>query len=140
MALAILLVFNIYLFCPMRNEKKIVLIVDDSILILERMIPMLEEIATVQFVIHAGSYKEAIELLKGVTPDVALLDVQLPDKSGIELLRTIKSMYQEVAVYMISNHANEYYRKICKILGADHFFDKSKDFYLIPEAICAAGV
>jgi DNA-binding NarL/FixJ family response regulator len=124
----------------MKNEKKIVLVVDDSVLILERMIPMLEEIAAVQYVMHAGSYEEAVELLKEVTPDVALLDVQLPDKSGIELLRTIKANHREVTVCMVSNQANEYYRDICKKLGADHFFDKSKDFYLIPEAISAEAV
>jgi DNA-binding NarL/FixJ family response regulator len=125
---------------PMKNEKKIVLVVDDSVLILERMIPMLEEIAAVQFVMHACSYEEAVELLKEVTPDVALLDVQLPDKSGIELLRTIKANHKEVTVFMVSNQANEYYRDICKQLGADHFFDKSNDFYLIPEAISAEAV
>jgi DNA-binding NarL/FixJ family response regulator len=125
---------------PMRNEKKIVLIVDDSVLILERMIPMLEEIAAVQFVMHAASYKEAVELLKEVIPDVALLDIQLPDKSGIELLRSIKTNHQEVTVFMVSNQANEYYRDLCKKLGADHFFDKSKEFHLIPEAISAESV
>src|SRR5882757_3025608 len=111
----------------MEKDKKIILVVDDSILILERMIPMLEEIANIQFVVHAGSYDEAIELLKGVTPDMALLDVHLPDKSGIELLRTIKEKYQQMVVYMITNNANDYYRDICKKLGADQFFDKSKD-------------
>jgi len=121
----------------MEKDKKIILVVDDSILILERMIPMLEEIANIQFVVHAGSYDEAIELLKGVTPDMALLDVHLPDKSGIELLRTIKEKYQQMVVYMITNNANDYYRDICKKLGADQFFDKSKDFSRIPEVISA---
>ena len=118
----------------MSSKKKIVLIVDDSILILERMIPMLEEMSNIQFVVHAGSYSEAIELLQGITPDVVLLDIHLPDKSGIELLRTIKEKYQEITIFMITNHANDYYRTLCNTLGADNFFDKSKDFSLILEA------
>ncbi len=121
----------------MKNEKKIVLVVDNSVLILQRMIPMLEEIKNIKFVVHAGSYNEAIELLHGVTPDLALLDVQLPEKSGIELLRLIKDKYREVVVIMNTNYADEYYRNLCKTLGADYFFDKSKDFSLIPEVISA---
>jgi DNA-binding NarL/FixJ family response regulator len=121
----------------LKKEKKIVLIVDDSILILERMIPMLEEVNNIQFVVHAANYSEAVELLKKLSPDMVLLDINLPDKSGIELLRTIKEQYQEIKVFMITNQANDYYRDICKKLGADHFFDKSKDFNLIPELLSA---
>jgi DNA-binding NarL/FixJ family response regulator len=121
----------------MKKEKKIVLIVDDSILILERMIPLLEEVSNIQFVVHAGNYSEAIELLKGLTPDMVLLDINLPDKSGIELLRKIKEDYKKTKVFMITNQANDYYKNICKKLGADHFFDKSTDFNLIPELISA---
>ncbi|HMH32861.1 MAG TPA: response regulator [Puia sp.] len=122
----------------MKNEKKKLLIVDDSILILERMIPILEEIQNIQFVIHAGTYKEAIELLEGMSPDMALLDIQLPDRSGIELLRAIKEKNRDIIVFMITNSASDYYKNVCKQLGADHFFDKSTDFLLIPEAISAA--
>jgi DNA-binding NarL/FixJ family response regulator len=121
----------------MKNGKKIVLIVDDSILILERMILLLDEIENIQFVVHAGSYQEAIELLSGLTPDLALLDIHLPDKSGIELLRTIKDQYRGITVFMITNNATDYYRNQCKSMGADRFFDKSKDFNLIPEVISA---
>jgi DNA-binding NarL/FixJ family response regulator len=119
----------------MKREKKIVLVVDDSILILERMIPMLEEVSNIQFVVHAASYNEAIELLERLMPDIVLLDINLPDKSGIELLRKIKEEYKKMKVFMITNQANDYYKKICKKLGADNFFDKSKDFNLIPELI-----
>jgi DNA-binding NarL/FixJ family response regulator len=119
----------------MKREKKIVLVVDDSILILERMIPMLEEVSNIQFVVHAASYNEAIELLERLMPDIVLLDINLPDKSGIELLRKIKKEYKKMKVFMITNQANDYYKDICKKLGADHFFDKSTDFNLIPELI-----
>jgi DNA-binding NarL/FixJ family response regulator len=121
----------------MKDGKRIILIVDDSILILERMLLMLEELDNIQFVVHAGSYNDAIELLNGVSPDLVLLDIHLPDKSGIELLRTIKENYQNIKVFMVTNNSNEYYRKQCKTLGAEYFFDKSKDFDLIPEIISA---
>jgi DNA-binding NarL/FixJ family response regulator len=66
-----------------------------------------------------------------------LLDINLPDKSGIELLRKIKEDYKKTKVFMITNQANDYYKDMCKKLGADNFFDKSIDFNLIPDLISA---
>jgi DNA-binding NarL/FixJ family response regulator len=122
----------------MKKEKRTVLIVDDSILILERMIPLMEEIENISFVIHAASYKEGLEVLSRLTPDMVLLDINLPDKSGIELLRLIKERHLEIAVLMISNNAGPYYRDICKKLGAQDFLDKSTDIDLIPSVLSNA--
>lgn len=122
----------------MKNDKKTVLIVDDSILILERMIPMMEEIENIAFVVHAASYQEGVEVLSRLTPDMVLLDINLPDKSGIELLRLIGERHLKTAVLMISNNADSYYRNICKKLGASHFLDKSTDIDLLPSVLSAA--
>lgn len=117
------------------EEKKTLLIVDDSIIVVDRLIPMLESLENIAFVIHAGSYEEAIEMLAAIKPDFILLDIQLPDKSGIELLREIRGKDQEMIVIMITNHATPEYGNLCKKLGAQHFFDKSKDFELISDVI-----
>jgi DNA-binding NarL/FixJ family response regulator len=122
----------------MKKDNRTVLIVDDSILIMERMIPIMEEIENISFVVHAGSYKEGLEVLSRLTPDMVLLDINLPDKSGIELLRIIQERRLEIAVLMISNNADPYYRNICKKLGAQHFLDKSTDIDLIPSVLSAA--
>jgi DNA-binding NarL/FixJ family response regulator len=119
----------------MTKEKKIVLVVDDSTLILERIIPLLEEINNIQRVVTANNFREAVKLISEIGPDMVLLDIHLPDKSGIELLRTIRQKHKGTIVLMITNHASEYYRDICKALGAKYFFDKSADFDLITEAI-----
>jgi DNA-binding NarL/FixJ family response regulator len=121
-----------------KKEKRTVLIVDDSILVMERMIPIMEEIENISFVVHAASYKEGLEVLSRLTPDVVLLDINLPDKSGIELLRLIQERHPETAVLMISNNADQYYRNICKKLGARYFLDKSTDIDLIPSILSSA--
>ena len=122
----------------MKNDKKTILIVDDSILIMERMIPIMEEIENISFVVHAATYQEGLEVLSRLTPDMVLLDINLPDKSGIELLRLIKERQLEIAVLMISNNADPYYRNICKKLGARYFLDKSTDIDLLPAMLSAA--
>jgi DNA-binding NarL/FixJ family response regulator len=117
------------------NEKLVVLIVDESVLIIERMIGMLEELENIQIILQAGSYAEAMEIIQELEPDVVLLDIYLPDKTGMELLKVIREKYQTIEVAVITNYASENYRNICKKLGAHHFFDKSKDFDMIPKMI-----
>jgi DNA-binding NarL/FixJ family response regulator len=118
--------------------KKVVLVVDDSLVVLERMIPMLQDSQNVEFVVHAGSYKEALAVLQEIKPDCILLDIQLPDQSGIELLRLVRERYDRILVFMMTNMASDHYRAICKEMGASRFFDKSMDFARISEALAIA--
>ena len=120
------------------NKKKVVLVVDDSLVVLQRMIPMLQGIPNVEFVIHAGTYKEAIDVLDELKPDYILLDIHLPDQSGIGLLQLVKEKYDQIIVFMMTNSATEQYRTICRQLGASRFFDKSMEFERIPEALAIA--
>ncbi|HUB61644.1 MAG TPA: response regulator [Puia sp.] len=120
------------------NTKKVVLVVDDSLVVLERMIPMLQDSQNIDFVIHAGTYREALAVLDELKPDYILLDIQLPDQSGLELLQVVKEKYDHIIVFMMTNQATEHHRKICRQLGASRFFDKSMDFERIPEALAVA--
>jgi len=116
-------------------KKLVTLIVDDSLVIIERFIEILSDMDNVGTILHAGNYAEGCQLLEDTKPDVVLLDINLPDKSGIELLRLIHARQMDIKVIMITNQATGHYKKICAGLGADHFFDKSNEFELIPGII-----
>jgi DNA-binding NarL/FixJ family response regulator len=120
------------------HTKKVVLVVDDSLVILERMIPMLSKSENVEFVVHAGTCKEALQVLDELKPDCILLDLHLPDQSGLELLRLVKEKYDQILVFIMTNQATEHYRTVCRQMGATRFFDKSMDFDRIPEALSVA--
>ena|ERR1700676_1025966 len=115
--------------------NKIVLIVEDSPIIIDRLQIMLEDLANVQTILHAGTYANAVPILTKTNPDIAILDINLPDKSGIELLRYIKKNHTETTVIMLSNQAGDYYRNLCQLCGAEYFIDKSKDFEQVPGII-----
>ena len=85
----------------------------------------------------AGSYEEALVLLVPAHPDIAILDINLPGASGIELLRYIKTRYPSTHVIMLSNQSGEFYRAKCKSLGASYFIDKSTEFDQVPQAIAS---
>jgi DNA-binding NarL/FixJ family response regulator len=86
-------------------------------------------------VTHAEDYTSALRALAENPPDIVLLDINLPDRSGIVLLRHLKSTYPAIIVIMISNQADDYYRKICRQMGAAWFIDKSKEIEQLPAII-----
>ncbi len=99
------------------------------------MISLLEETENIGYINVAFDYEEALNCFEKERPDLVLLDINLPGKSGIEILRTIHESGQLCSVIMISNHDNEYYRQQCRQLGAKHFLDKSSDFGMVPSII-----
>ena len=117
----------------MQYSGKMVLIVDDSYLIIERVKDMLSDVVKPEHIMHAHTYTDGLEMLEESKPDILILDINLPDTNGIELLRLVKNKYPAVIVIMLTNQGGDYYRQLCLKIGADHFIDKSKDFDLLPE-------
>jgi CheY-like chemotaxis protein len=121
---------------PQMPTKKInILIVDDSITILTRMKEILSEILCVNAVDIATNGIEALEFLCIQKPELILLDINMPKKNGIELLKEVKQLYPQIKVMMVTNQSVDYYKPICMELGAEYFIDKSTEFELIPDII-----
>jgi DNA-binding NarL/FixJ family response regulator len=112
-----------------------VLIVDDSPIIITKLVELLQEVCTIRNIKSSASYTHAIETLNAYNPDVVLLDINLPDKSGIQLLRYVKLNLPKATVIMVTNQNSTYYRNLCIDLGAEHFLDKSKDFEALPSIL-----
>ena len=108
---------------------------DDAVLITKRISEMIRELDCVSeiFISHDGS--TALKNVEEHNPDMILLDIHLPDKSGLDLLEQFVSNYPTIKVIMVTNKASQYYRELCLGLGAHHFIDKSKEFEMIPSII-----
>ena len=111
----------------MVSDRFTVLVVDDSVMFTQRVVSLLND-RNLHPVLQARNYEEAVHWLLKTKVDLALLDISMPGKNGIELLKLIQSTYPATKVWMISNHADEHYKKFCLSSGADYFFDKSFDF------------
>lgn len=111
----------------MVGRRFTVLVVDDSALFRQRVTRLLND-RNLHPVLQACNYEEAVNWLLQTKVDLTLLDISMPGKSGIELLKFIKARYPGTKVWMISNHADEHYKQYCLSTGADYFFDKSLDF------------
>ena len=115
-----------------KNLKMTVLIVDDSPLIVTKVTELLEDFNSITALKTCGSYAHAVREIEIKHPKVALLDINLPDKSGIELLKYVKAKSPETTIIMFTNQSSDYYRKLCFNMGAHYFLDKSQDFDNIP--------
>lgn len=109
------------------------MIVDDSALIVKRLLAALEENLSNTEIISAATGADALTALHRNKPEIVLLDIQLPDINGIEILKTIKSTYPETSVIMLSNQSANHTRTTCMNAGAEAFYDKSKEFELAME-------
>lgn len=116
----------------MTAPGNIIFLVDDSPIVQTRLITAIEGLPAIAGIRTAGSYAGALELLSKEEPNIVLLDIHLPDRSGIELLRYIHRYHPSVSVVMLSNEATEHYRLVCRMLGAVHFIDKSIEFDKLP--------
>jgi DNA-binding NarL/FixJ family response regulator len=112
--------------------EPMLLIVDDNMNFVDRMISLLKESGIVHEITVAGNYDEAGRVLMMDSPEIILLDINLPGKNGIEFLKLIRRNNKTCEVIMITNHTDEYYRQQCQDLGARHFLDKSNDFGQVP--------
>jgi len=122
---------------PMTKANHTVLLVDDSAIIVERLKLMLEQIETIHEIRDANSYANAVILIEEAEPDIAILDINMPDKNGIELLRYVKNRHPDTIVIMMSNQADEFYRRLCYVLGVHCFIDKSIEFDKIPQIVAS---
>jgi DNA-binding NtrC family response regulator len=81
-----------------------VLLVDDEIEFLETLVKRLKKRNLT--VCGVGSGEQAIEILKEVPVDIAVLDVKMPGMNGLDTLRAIKASYPSIEVIMLTGHAN----------------------------------
>jgi CheY-like chemotaxis protein len=112
-----------------------VLLVDDNSIYIHRLLKLLEGEGIGNPIFVAGNYDEAISLIANEKPQIIFLDMNMPGKSGVEVLYHIKEAGWDCKVIMVTNHSNDSYRKFCMDSGANYFLDKSKDFSRIPSLI-----
>jgi DNA-binding NarL/FixJ family response regulator len=114
------------------NHKLKVVIADDSRIVRERLVTILDELAGIEIVGQAEDVTEAIRTIRNLQPDVVILDIRMPGGSGMDVLRNIKQEGVGPMVIILTNYPYPGYRQKCLQAGADFFLDKSAEFDQIP--------
>ena len=86
-------------------KKKSVLVVDDHPLVREGLKVIIGRSSKFEVVGEAGAASEGFRMVEELKPDLVLLDISLPDESGIELTRRIKRALPEARILIVSMHS-----------------------------------
>ena len=104
-----------------------VLVVDDSALVRQRLVEMISTLAGVEQVETAASASEARRAIEVRVPDLVVLDIHMPGRSGLDVLDAVPAD-DPVTTIVLTNDATPQWRRACLQAGADFFFDKSAEF------------
>jgi DNA-binding NarL/FixJ family response regulator len=116
-----------------------VFLVEDSQLLRSRLEQMLGALPGASVCGHAAEAEGATRAILADPPDAVVLDIQLAKGNGFDVLKALKERAPGVAVYVLTNFANDAYRAAAERLGARGFFDKSNDIERLRSALAAAA-
>jgi len=86
-------------------KKKTVLIVDDHPLFREGLKSLLADRSGFEVIGEAGTGREALLKAEELRPDLVVMDLSLPDQSGIDVTRSMRGLLSETRIMMLSMHA-----------------------------------
>lgn len=118
----------------MDSTKTRVLIVDDHAVVRQGLKLILTESDLPVSIGEAGSGQEALSMARSGNWDVVVLDISLPDRSGLDVLKQIKSYYPKLPVLVLTMHAEEQYAVRVLRAGAAGYLTKDS----APEEMAAA--
>ena len=119
----------------MSDEKIRVVLVDDHILVRRGFRRMLEDDPEIDVVGEAGDGNEAVQLVADLKPQVVVMDFALPSMNGAVATRLIHKASPEVAVLMLSMHAEANYVRTCLEAGAQGYLLKNAVDLELVEAV-----
>jgi len=91
----------------MNDQRKTVAIVEDDRLLQEQLVKILGEAKNIEVLLAVFSGEEALERIPAAAPDVVLLDINLPGKSGIDCIRDLKKQCPNTEILMLTAYEEE---------------------------------
>ena len=108
----------------MSGNKIKVVIVDDHPLFRERLAQLINHEPDMEVTGDADTAKDAIQLIRNTSPDLAIIDITLKESSGLELVKSIKALSIGVPVLVLSMHEESLYAERALRAGATGYITK----------------
>ncbi len=94
---------------PTSPERKRVLIVDDHALLRGGWHQLIDPEPDLEICGEAASASDALRLMERMRPDIVVTDISLPGRSGLELIKDLRSLHPQVPVLVVSMHDERLY-------------------------------
>lgn len=99
-------------------------IVDDHSIVRSGLVKILKEEQDMMILAETNGYAELFASLKVARPDIILLDISIPGKNGLEILKEVKQYYQSIKVLMLSMHPEDRFAVRAIKAGASGYVTK----------------
>jgi len=108
------------------GTKKTILIVDDHPMIREGLRSVINREPDLTVCGEAENAQQAISALQKLSPDLVLLDITLPGKSGLELIKDLRALHPNLVVLAVSLHDESLYAERMLCAGANGYITKQQ--------------
>jgi len=112
-----------------------VMLVDDHAIVLEGYRRLLEKQASIEVVAEAADSRTAYQRYKDVRPDVAVVDISMPGRGGIDLIGQLRAWDASARIIVFTMHMDAVYAMQAFQAGAKGYITKSSNPLLLAEAI-----
>lgn len=119
----------------MKNKKTKIMIVDDFALIRDGLKNLLELDGSMKVISEAQDGIDCLNKLNEKLPDILLLDINMPNKNGLEVLQEIRNNEIPIKVMILTMHNEIDYLLRAIEIGADGYASKNINFEELKEAI-----
>ncbi len=117
------------------GKRKRVLLVDDHPLVREGLVTLIRATPDLEVMGESGNSDEALRALSEDLPDLVLVDLSLPGRNGLDLIREIRSKYPKLRVLVLSMYEEGVYAERALRAGAHGYIMKQAPGAKIIEAI-----
>ncbi len=112
-----------------------VMLADDHALMREGIKHLLEFDGSIEVIDEANNGKECLEKLEKIEPDILLLDINMPDMNGIEVLEELKKQNKNIKILMLTVHSEVEYLIKAIDIGANGYILKDSGSMELKQAI-----
>jgi len=123
----------------MATEQLRVLLVDDHAIVRRGLKAVLQERAEIVVIGEAGSVAEGVAEAARLQPDVVVMDLRLPDGSGVEACRQIRAADPTISVLILTSFADEDALFSAVLAGASGYVLKDLNTNAVQDAVITAG-
>jgi RNA polymerase sigma factor (sigma-70 family) len=106
------------------SEARIRVIIADHAVVRQGIRHVLEDIDGLEVIAEAGNGNEVLRLMETATPDLLVLDISMPKKTGLEVAKELRAAGSEVAILVLSMHDDPEYVLEAVRAGADGYILK----------------
>ena len=118
-----------------RPSRLTVLVIEDSEYLQFCICQVVKEFQDFDIVGMANTAFDGVQIAEEMKPDIITLDLNLPDMSGIEVLKQIRAASTSSSIIVLTSLLQDPVSKACLDLGAAYVFDKVLDIYKFRDAL-----